>query len=74
MHQGRPGFRVEESFMQLRPATLVVVACVAALFGFAGAASRTCAPANDLMVHAPAAASFTARAAEAPVPTSLLQQ
>jgi hypothetical protein len=30
--------------MQFRPATLVVVACVAALFGFAGAASRTCLP------------------------------
>jgi hypothetical protein len=33
----------EEAFMQFRPATLIVVACVAAAFGFAGAASRTCA-------------------------------
>jgi len=33
----------EEAFMQLRPATLIVVACVVAVFGFAGAASRTCA-------------------------------
>ena len=30
--------------MQLRPLTMIVVACVAALFGFAGAASRTCVP------------------------------
>jgi len=33
----------EEAFMQFRPATLIVVACVVAAFGFAGAASRTCA-------------------------------
>jgi hypothetical protein len=37
-----PNFR-EETFMPLRPATLIVVAGIALVFGFAGAASRTCA-------------------------------
>jgi hypothetical protein len=36
----------EEAFMQFRPVTLIVVVCIAASFGFAGAASRTCATAD----------------------------
>ena len=38
--------------MQVRPATLIIVASVAALFGFAGAASRSCAPTDDVALHA----------------------
>ena len=37
--------------MQLRPFTMIIVACVAALFGFAGAASRTCVS-DTAMSHA----------------------
>jgi hypothetical protein len=63
----------EEVFMQLRPATLIVVACVAALFGFAGAASRACAPV-ELAPVSLANGPVASVAASREKPSPLLQQ
>jgi hypothetical protein len=60
--------------MQLRPATLVVVACVAALFGFAGAASRVCAPVAALARVSLADGLETHVAASRKLGSPLLQQ
>lgn len=40
--------------MRIRPATIILVACVSALFGFAGAASRPCT--GELYAGAPVVA------------------